>query len=48
MKSFEERLEKLREDPKKFKRVFNVIWIIAYSMLILGFILIIWVLLSGN
>ncbi|MBR4245347.1 MAG: hypothetical protein IKQ14_08170 [Candidatus Methanomethylophilaceae archaeon] len=45
MKSLEERAEEIRNDPKKLKRVFTITWIAAYSMLILGAIIIIWVLL---
>ena len=48
MKSLEERYEEIREDPKKFKRAFYAIWIIAYGMLILGFVFIIWILLQGQ
>jgi hypothetical protein len=48
MKSLEERYEEIREDPKKFKRAFNAVWLIAYGMLILGFIFIIWILLQGQ
>ena len=46
MKSLEERVEDVRNDPKKLKRVFMITWIAAYSMLILGAIIIIWVLLT--
>ncbi len=35
-KSIEERLEDIREDPQKLKRVFTAAWVVAYSMLILG------------
>ncbi len=45
MKSLEERAEEIRNDPKKLKRVFTITWIAAYSMLILGAIIILWVLL---
>ncbi len=41
MKSFEERIEEIKEDPVKLRRVFKVIWIIAYGMLMLGAFLII-------
>mgnify|MGYP000768816068 CR=1 FL=1 len=47
MKSIEERLEEIREDPVKLKRVFTTIWVAAYSMLILGAFIIIWVLIQG-
>ena len=47
MKSIEERLEEIREDPVKLKRVFTIIWVAAYSMLIIGAILIVVVLLQG-
>lgn len=33
------------DDPKKLKRLFTFIWATAYSMLIIGFILILWVFL---
>ena len=46
MRSFEERWDEIKEDPKKLKRLFTVIWVIAYSMLILGFIIIIAIFLS--
>ena len=48
MKSLEERFEEIREDPKKFKRFFNFTWIVAYGMLVAGFVIIIWVLLQGQ
>jgi len=48
MKSLEERYEEMREDPKKFKRFFNFTWIVAYGMLILGFIIILWVFLQDH
>jgi hypothetical protein len=44
----EERLEELTEDPEKFRKAFKVTWIVAYSMLVLGGIIIIWVLLQGR
>jgi hypothetical protein len=47
MKSLEERFEETVEDPVKLKRAFNLIWIVAYGMLILGFIIILWVFLQG-
>ncbi len=48
MKSLEERAEEIREDPEKLKKVFTITWIAAYSMLILGAIIIIWVLLMDK
>ncbi|MDD4185374.1 MAG: hypothetical protein PHI62_05065 [Candidatus Methanomethylophilaceae archaeon] len=35
----------LREDPEKLAKVFKTIWIVSYSVLILGFFLIIYALL---
>lgn len=35
-KSIAERLDDIREDPKKLKRVFTAIWVVAYAMLMLG------------
>ena len=45
MRSLKERVEGISDDPKKLKRVFAFIWIVAYSMLIIGFLLMIWVIL---
>ena len=44
MKSLEDRYFEIKNDPVKLARAFKFIWIVSYSMLILGFILIIWVL----
>lgn len=44
MKSTEERLNEIREDPVKLKRAFNVIWIASYGMLVLGGLIIVAVL----
>ena len=44
MKSLEDRYFEIRNDPVKLARFFKITWIVAYSMLILGFILIIWTL----
>ncbi|MDD2626055.1 MAG: hypothetical protein PHT00_02215 [Candidatus Methanomethylophilus sp.] len=41
MKSIEERIEEIKEDPVKLRRVFIVIWAVAYGMLIFGAFLII-------
>lgn len=48
MKSLEERFEDMMEDPQKVKRFFTFAWIVAYSMLIIGFVIIIWILLQGR
>jgi predicted nucleic acid-binding Zn ribbon protein len=45
VRSVRERLDGIWEDPKKLKRAFTFIWVTAYLMLILGFVLILWVLL---
>jgi len=45
VRSLKERVEGIADDPKKLKRTFTFVWIVAYSMLILGFLLIIWVFL---
>ncbi len=47
MKSMEERVAEIRDDPVKLKRAFTAIWVVAYGMLILGAFLIIAVLLSA-
>jgi len=41
--SLKDRVEGIADDPKKLKRAFTFIWVVAYAMLILGLILIIWV-----
>ena len=46
MRSFDERWTEIREDPKKLKRLFTVVWVIAYSMLILGFVIILAIFIS--
>lgn len=47
MKSMEERVAEIRDDPVKLKRAFTAIWVVAYGMLVLGAFLIIAVLLSA-
>ena len=46
MKSLEQRMEEIREDPVKKKRLFILIWVAAYSMLVLGGLIIVWVLVQ--
>ncbi len=46
MKSTEERLEEIRNDPVKLKRVFTIIWVAAYAMLVLGGLIIVAVLVT--
>jgi len=46
VRSFDERWTEIREDPKKLKRLFTVVWVIAYSMLILGFVIILAIFIS--
>lgn len=48
MRSFEDRWNEIRKDPERLKRLFTVVWVIAYSMLIFGFLLIVWVLLASR
>ena len=48
MKSLEERYFEIKNDPVKLGRFFKITWIVAYSMLILGFILIIWTLVDAK
>ncbi len=47
MKSMEERVAEIRDDPVKLKRAFTATWVVAYGMLMLGAFLIIAVLLSA-
>ena len=44
MKSLEDRYWEIRNDPVKLARFFKITWIAAYSMLIIGFIILIWLL----
>ncbi|MCL2318090.1 MAG: hypothetical protein FWC44_03430 [Methanomassiliicoccaceae archaeon] len=46
MRSLKQRVDETSEDPIKLKRVFTAVWVIAYGMLILGFLLIVWVLFT--
>ena len=46
MRSIEDIYLEIRDDPKKLARAFKIIWIVSYSMLILGFLLIVWVLVD--
>jgi hypothetical protein len=46
MRSLEDRYHDLMNDPVKLAWFFKITWIVAYSMLILGFILIIWILID--
>jgi hypothetical protein len=44
VRTVKERVDEISDDPVKLKRAFTAVWAIAYSMLILGFLLIVWVL----
>ena len=46
MKSIQERISEIQQDPVKLKRAFTAIWGISYGMLVLGAFLIIAVLIS--
>jgi len=46
MRSIEDIYLDIKSDPKKLAKAFKIIWIVAYSMLILGFLLIVWVLVD--
>lgn len=48
MKSIEDRYFEIKDDPEKLAKAVKIVWIIGYSMLILGFILIIWILIQGR
>jgi len=43
VRSVRDRLDEIWDDPKKLKRSFTFIWVTAYLMLIIGFLLIVWV-----
>ena len=45
MRPLRERMNGISDDPKKLKRLFAFIWVTAYLMLILGFLLIVWIFL---
>jgi hypothetical protein len=47
VKSFEDRWTEIQKDPVKLKRLFTIIWVVAYSMLIIGGLIIIIILLTG-
>lgn len=44
MRSMEDRLTELEEDPEKRGRAFNAVWMISYGMLFLGAVIIVAVL----
>ena len=46
MRSREDIYFDIKNDPVKLARAFKIIWIVSYSMLMLGFILIIWALVD--
>lgn len=46
MRSIEDIYFDIKNDPVKLTRAFKIIWIVSYSMLMLGFILIIWALVD--
>jgi cell division septal protein FtsQ len=48
VRSIRERLDDIKDDPKKLKRLFTFIWVTAYLMLILGFVLMLWVFLYAS
>ena len=48
MKPIPEWIEEVRSDPVRFRRAFMAVWAVAYGMLLLGAIVIIWVLLYGR
>jgi hypothetical protein len=43
VRSAKEIVNGIVDDPVKLKRAFTFIWVVAYSILILGFLLIVWV-----
>ncbi len=43
--ALEDRWEEIKQDPKRLARLFKIIWISAYSMLILGIIVILYFLM---
>ena len=48
MKPLEERWEEIKKDPVRITRVFKIVWITAYSTLILGIIVILWFLMDAH
>lgn len=46
MTFLEDRYTEIKNDPKKRARAFKIIWLVSYSMLLLGAFLIVWVLLT--
>lgn len=43
----EDKYYEIKDDPKKRAKAFKVIWIVSYSMLLLGAVLIVWALAQG-
>lgn len=44
--SLEDRWDEIKEDPKRMGRLFKIVWISAYSMLILGIAVILYYLMQ--
>jgi len=45
--SLEDRYLDIMNDPKKRARLFKITWLVAYSMLVFGGLVILWVLFSA-
>lgn len=43
----EDKYYEIKDDPKKRAKAFKVVWIVSYSMLLLGAVLIVWALAQG-
>jgi hypothetical protein len=43
VRSLRERVDDISDDPVKQRRAFMFVWVVAYSMLILGFLLMVWI-----
>lgn len=46
--TLEDRWEDIKQDPKRLGRLFKIVWIAAYSMLILGVIVILYYLMATH
>jgi hypothetical protein len=48
VRSLESFVRSVTEDPIRLRRAFMVAWILAYGMLVAGFLIMVWVFMDGR
>lgn len=46
--ALEDRWEEIKQDPKRLARLFKIVWILAYSTLMFGIIVILYYLMMAH